>query len=87
MGDNEAALKTYQTGLIRDPNNSTLLSEKRTLEMALSQVQRGKEHLAAVRAGFDWNCSAIMFFVQSFYSWCCYCGVMCRAVLTGSGHV
>uniref|UniRef100_A0AAV1TWV0 J domain-containing protein n=1 Tax=Peronospora matthiolae TaxID=2874970 RepID=A0AAV1TWV0_9STRA len=47
MGDNEAALKTYQTGLIRDPNNSTLLSEKRTLEMALSQVQRGKEHLAA----------------------------------------
>ncbi|CAH0521056.1 unnamed protein product [Peronospora belbahrii] len=47
MGDNEAAMKTYQMGLIRDPNNATLLNEKRTLEMALDNVQRGKEYLAA----------------------------------------
>lgn len=42
-------MKTYQTGLMRDPNNATLLNEKRTLEMALDKLQRGKEYLAAVR--------------------------------------
>ncbi|GMF20949.1 unnamed protein product [Phytophthora fragariaefolia] len=47
LGDNEAAMKTYQAGLVRDPNNATLLNEKRTLEMALDKLQRGKEHLAA----------------------------------------
>ncbi|CAH0492879.1 unnamed protein product [Peronospora farinosa] len=47
MGDNEAAMKTYQTGLIRDPNNTTLLNEKRALETALDKVHRGKEYLAA----------------------------------------
>jgi hypothetical protein len=41
-------MKTYQTGLVRDPNNATLINEKRTLEMALDKLQRGKEHLAAV---------------------------------------
>lgn len=41
-------MKTYQAGLMRDPNNATLLNEKRTLEMALDKLQRGKEHLAAV---------------------------------------
>lgn len=49
QGETDGAVKTLQAGLIRDPNNATLLNEKRQVEMALDKVQRGKEHLQAVR--------------------------------------
>lgn len=38
---------------MRDPNNASLLTEKRQLEMALDKVERGKHHLAEVSPRTD----------------------------------
>ncbi|KAF0706217.1 hypothetical protein AaE_014229, partial [Aphanomyces astaci] len=47
LGDLEAAVKTYQSGLMKDPNNATLINDRRSAEMAMDKIKRGREHIKA----------------------------------------
>lgn len=51
-----AAQKTYQAALVRDPNNSAILNEKRQVELALEKVKRGREYAENKRYREALNC-------------------------------
>ncbi|OQS06170.1 DnaJ subfamily C protein [Thraustotheca clavata] len=49
LGDIDAAIKTYQAGSMKDPQDATLFNERRAAEIAADKIARGRDHVKAER--------------------------------------
>ncbi|OQR98629.1 DnaJ subfamily C protein [Achlya hypogyna] len=49
LGDIEAAIKTYQAGSMKDPNDATLFNDRRAAEIAADKIARGRDYVKSDR--------------------------------------